>query len=82
MKASATSRVTAKIAEVLRLPEDKVTEDVSLQDLTVDSFVLVELVVELQEEFGVYFVQEDLPGVRIIGDVVRLVEERRRESPG
>ena len=76
MKAVARPAITAKIAEVLRLPEGKVTEDMSLQDLTVDSFVLVELVVELQEEFGVHFVQEDLPAVKTIGDVVRLVNER------
>lgn len=77
MPATHTGSVTAKIAEVLRLPEAKVTEDVALQDLTVDSFVLVELVVELQEEFGVHFVQEDLPAVKTVGDVVRLVHERR-----
>lgn len=80
MKASAPPTITAKIAEVLRLPESKVTEDVSLQDLTVDSFVLVELVVELQEEFGVQFVQEDLPAVKTVGDVVRLVNERQAGS--
>ncbi len=76
MKAIAPPTITAKIAEVLRLPEATVSEDISLQDLTVDSFVLVELVVELQEEFGVHFVQEDLPAIKTIGDVVRLVNER------
>ncbi len=78
--ALAPDTVNAKIADVLRLPAERVTDETALIDLALDSFVLVELVVELQEDFGVQFVQEDLPGIRTVGDIVRLVNERRETA--
>lgn len=65
-----------KIAEVLRLPVARVTAGTALTDLVTDSFVLVELVVELQESFGVFFVQEDLKSLATVGDVAALVKSR------
>jgi acyl carrier protein len=71
-----TDEVNNAIAEVLRVPPERVGDDVRLSDLVTDSFVLVELVVELQELFGVHFFQEDLRSVQTVGDVAGLVAAR------
>jgi acyl carrier protein len=41
-----------------------------------ESFVLVEMAIELQEEFHVRLLQEDLNGVRTVADLTRLVASR------
>ena len=70
------SQVYDMIAASLRLPADRVRDETVVTDLVTDSFVLVELVVELQEEFGVHFVQEDLGRVTTFGDLAQLVQDR------
>ena len=78
MKTFQASDVNQAIAEVLRLPAERVVDEARLSDLVTDSFVLVELVVELQELFGVHFVREDLTDVLTVGDVVGLIGQRRQ----
>ncbi len=70
------SRVYGRIAALLRFPAERIADETVLTDLVTDSFVLVEMVVELQEEFGVQFVQEDLGRVTTFGDLAHLVEDR------
>ncbi len=69
-------RVLERVAEVLRRPRERVGPDTELAELAVDSFVLVELVLELQDEFRVRFDHTDVQRLRTVGDVVDLVESR------
>ena len=69
-------RVLDRVAEVLRRPRAMVSTDTELSQLAADSFVLVELVLELQDEFRVRFDHNDVQGLRTVGDVVDLVEAR------
>jgi acyl carrier protein len=78
MKTFQASDVNRAIAEVLRLPDERVVDGARLSDLVTDSFVLVELVVELQELFDVQFFREDLTDALEVGDVARLVSDRRQ----
>lgn len=73
---SATERIRQKMGETLGHGIDRLGEDVELTDLVNNSFLLVELVIELQEEFGVRFEQADMNGVRTVGDLVGLVAGR------
>lgn len=76
---SATAReVTARMASVLRLPEERITGEAALKDLVAESFLLVELAIELQEELDVRFSQEDLKEVVTVSDLVALIERRRQ----
>lgn len=68
--------VRRRIAEILRQPLEKVADATELIDLVAESFVLVEMVIELQEEFHVRLLQEDLNGVRTVADLTRLVASR------
>jgi acyl carrier protein len=69
-------RVLERVAEVLRRPLAMVSMETELSQLAADSFVLVELVLELQDEFRVRFDHDDVQGLRTVGDVVDLVEAR------
>ena len=68
--------VRRRIAELLRQPLEKVADATELIDLVAESFVLVEMAIELQEEFHVRLLQEDLNGVRTVADLTRLVASR------
>lgn len=61
--------IKAKIAELLNIPEERVEGEVVLKELVTDSFLLVEMVIELQEVFGVQLVQDDLREVRTVSDL-------------
>lgn len=69
-------RVLDRAAEVLHRPRTMLSTDTELSQLAADSFVLVELVLELQDEFRVRFDHDDVQGLRTLGDVVDLVEAR------
>jgi acyl carrier protein len=60
--------------EVLQVPEDKITKEARFaDDLDADSLDLVELVMALEEEFGVEVPEEDLEGVETVGQAYDLV---------
>ncbi len=69
------AEVLERIAEVLRRP-GTIGLDADLATVAADSFVLVEMVIELQDEFGVRFDHEDMANLRTVGDVVELVRRR------
>lgn len=69
-------QVRNKIAEVLGTAPAKIDDDDVLTDLVTSSFVLVETVIELQEEFGVRFQQADLAHVVTVGELLDLVVDR------
>jgi acyl carrier protein len=69
-----TRSVIGEIAGVLEVPAESLREDVPLADVIPDSFVLVELAIELAGRFGFEFTLGDLERVRTIGDVVAVVE--------
>lgn len=70
------NEVKAKMAVFLKQPVSKLEDDTVLTNLVAESFALVEMVIELQEEFGVRLVQEDLKAVKTVGDLTRLFESR------
>ncbi|MCH7822872.1 MAG: hypothetical protein IIA07_12710 [Proteobacteria bacterium] len=76
-------RVRGKIAEILGRTPQIVVDDVVLTDLVNSSFLLVEMVIELQEEFDVRFQQVDMNEVATVGQLLNLVDSRMGEnSPG
>jgi acyl carrier protein len=69
--------VAERIAATLIISRDRLAPDTPLAELVVDSLDLVELGVELQEEFDVVFTHEDLENVATVGDLVALVQRER-----
>jgi acyl carrier protein len=68
--------VTAKVAALLHVPVERVRPDTPLSELITDSFLLVELVIDLQEEYAVRFEQDDVRRARTVADVVTLLALR------
>ncbi|PMQ00901.1 MAG: acyl carrier protein [Dictyoglomus sp. NZ13-RE01] len=65
------------IVEQLRIDEDLITMDSSIQDdLGADSLDAVELIMALEEEFGIDVPDEDTEKFKTVGDVVRYVEKK------
>ena len=67
-------KVCAILADNLSVPEDKVTPQSRFQeDLDADSLDLVEAVLALEEEFGVSIPEDEMEGVKTVGQAVDLV---------
>ena len=70
-------KVRKILAENLSVPEDQVTMESRFQeDLDADSLDLVEAVLALEEEFGVSIPEEEMEGVKTVGQAVNLVNQK------
>ncbi len=72
----AVAGLKARMAAFLKLPEEKLKDDVLLTDLVTESFILVEMVIELQDDLGIQLMQDDLKPVRTVGDLVRVIDSK------
>lgn len=66
-------QIRQQLAGFIRFPVDIVTDDKTLTELVADSFVLIELMLTLQEELGIELVQEDLEKVYVVSDLLNLI---------
>lgn len=65
------------VVDQLGIEEDEVTMEATMQDdLGADSLDLVDLVMSVEEEFGVKVADEDLENIKTVGDIVNYIEER------
>jgi len=67
-------KVKALVVEQLGVEESKVTMDATFEDLEADSLDVVELIMALEEAFGVDIPDEDAEKVRTVGDIVSYIE--------
>ena len=71
-------KIIEMIAENLNIDINTITEEASFkEDLGVDSLDLFELVMALEEEFGVEIPTEDLETLTTVGAVAKYVEEHQ-----
>ena len=64
------------LAEQLDLDESKITMDSDIvEDLEADSLDVVDLVMSMEDEFGVEVPDEVIENFKTVGDVVRYIEE-------
>ena len=71
-------RMRARMARALGRPANRLDDGAVLTELMVDSFDLVDVVIDLQETSGVTLVHEDLRGVRTVGDLLGVLERKSR----
>ncbi len=70
-------RVRELVVSKLDVDEDEVTMDASFQDdLGADSLDVMELVDDLEREFGITIEEDDLDKIKTVGDAVRYIASR------
>lgn len=73
-RAEIEGKVQAILAEQLAVDADKVVASARYaEDLNADSLDLVEAVLALEEEFGIEVPEEEMDGVKTVGQTVDLV---------
>lgn len=66
------------VVDQLGVEDDEVTMEATMQDdLGADSLDLVDLVMSVEEEFGVKVADEDLENIKTVGDIVDYIEENK-----
>lgn len=69
-------KVKSVIVDQLNVDEDDVTEDATfVDDLGADSLDIVELVMALEEEFGISIPDEQAEKIKTVGDAVSYIAE-------
>jgi acyl carrier protein len=66
--------LTSIIAEMTGLEAEGLTPEQTFEELGFDSLTTVEIVVEAEDRFGVSVADEELLGLRTIGEVVAYIE--------
>ena len=79
--AEVAQKVKSIIAEQLGVKVEEVTDSASfVDDLGADSLDTVELVMALEEEFGIEIPDEDAEKMTNVGEAVRYVEEKAAKT--
>ncbi len=80
---AAADKVKAIIAEQLGVKPEEVTPNSSfIDDLGADSLDTVELVMALEEEFGIEIPDEDAEKMTTVGEAIKYIEEKVEKAGG
>ena len=82
----AATDVRAELAEIVNEVAGVDADDVQLEksfvdDLDIDSLSMVEIAVQTEDKYGVKIPDEDLAGLRTVGDVVAYIQKLEEENP-
>ena len=69
-----TEVVRKRVAQFLKKPIERLSDETLLRDLVTESLVLVEMIITLQEDYKVRFTQEQIGGVKNVGDLLKLFQ--------
>ena len=69
-------RVIKIVSEQLGLgPDKKITESTSIvDDLGADSLEVIEMVMKMEEEFGIAMPEEETSKLKTVGDIVKAID--------
>lgn len=80
-KQSIEEKVKAIIVEQLGVKAEQVVPDAKfIEDLGADSLDTVELVMALEEEFGMEIPDEEAEKLQCVGDVIKYIEDSSRDA--
>ena len=79
--ASTIDRVKDIIVNKLGVSEEEVKEEASfVEDLGADSLDIVELIMDLEEEFGIEIPDEDAEQIRTVGEACKYIDNKSEAS--
>lgn len=71
-------KVAEALAQQFEVPQDQITMDTNfIDDLQADSLDLVDLVMELEDEYEIEFPEDRIEEFKTVGDVVNYIEENK-----
>lgn len=71
-------KIAELIAQQLNISKDSVTmESEIVKDLGADSLDIVEMLMGLEEEFGVEVSEEEAVSLRTVGDIVAVIDSKK-----
>jgi len=70
------NQIKTHISQILNVPAEKITDNAALQELVIDSFILIDMVIDLQNTFNVRLNQEDLIPVKTVGDLISVMNSK------
>jgi len=70
------NKIKTRISQILGVPTEKVTDNAVLQELVIDSFILIDMVIDLQNTFNIRLNQEDLVPVKTVGDLISVMKSK------
>ena len=80
MPSISTDAIKERIAQSLHISRAKLQDEALVSDIVTESFAVVEMVIDLQEEFGIRLGQEDLKTIKTIGALTHLIAERAKTA--
>jgi acyl carrier protein len=70
-------QVETLLAEVLHIPVATITDDLAMNEADVwDSLKHMELIVSLEEQFGIQFSFDDIVAMKSVGEIKRVLREK------
>ncbi len=74
-------KVRTMLANQLNVQVDKVKEDSRIvEDLGADSLDMIEMLMALEEEFGITVPDEDAESLKTVGDIVKYIDNAKKEN--
>lgn len=70
-------KVTALLAEAQDVNEEEISRETTFESLGLDSLDLVDLVMSLEEEFGITLEMEE--GLQSVGELVDIIDQLKAE---
>ena len=71
------NKIADIVVEKLGVAKDSIKPTSTFQDLGADSLDMVEIIMKLEEQFGVEISDEDAEHMQTMDDVVSYIQERR-----
>lgn len=62
-----------------KVKEQNIKEETELKNLGVDSLDLVEIIMDVEEKYGITFTNEELNSFVTVGDVVKVIEGKMKK---
>ena len=70
-------KIREMLSRQMDIPEESITmESRLIEDLKADSLDVVELIMDLEQQYGIEIPDDDLPNIHTVGDIVNYINKK------